>query len=83
MTADARELEYTQVIIREVDRINEVVNDLLTLARPMTAKWVRTEVAELLDHAVRLVQPDARANAITFAPASTRISSRSARTPTT
>ncbi len=64
MAADAKKLEYTQVIIREVDRINAVVNDLLTLARPMTARWVRTDVAELLDHAVRLVQPDARANAI-------------------
>jgi two-component system, NtrC family, sensor histidine kinase HydH len=66
MAADAREREYTQVIIREVDRINAVVNDLLTLARPMTARWVRTDVAELLDHAVRLVQPDAKANAISL-----------------
>jgi two-component system sensor histidine kinase HydH len=64
MAADAREREYTQVIIREVDRINAVVDDLLTLARPMTAKRNRTEVAGLVAHAVHLVQPDARANAI-------------------
>lgn len=66
MAADAREREYTQVIIREVDRINAVVNDLLTLARPMTARRVSTDVARLVDHAVRLVEPDARANAITI-----------------
>jgi two-component system sensor histidine kinase HydH len=66
MATDAKEREYSQVIIREVDRINAVVDDLLTLARPMTARWVRTDVAELLDHAVRLVDPDARANAITL-----------------
>jgi two-component system sensor histidine kinase HydH len=41
-----------------------VVDDLLTLARPMTAKRNRTEVAGLVAHAVHLVQPDARANAI-------------------
>jgi two-component system sensor histidine kinase HydH len=64
MAADAREREYSQVIIREVDRINAVVNDLLTLARPMTAKWARTDVAGLVEHAVRLVAPDAKANAI-------------------
>jgi two-component system sensor histidine kinase HydH len=64
MAADAKEREYSQVIIREVDRINAVVNDLLTLARPMTAKWVRTDVAALVEHAVRLVAPDAKANAI-------------------
>ncbi len=57
MAADAKEREYSQVIIRKVDRINAVVNDLLTLARPMTAKWVRTDVAALAEHAVRLVAP--------------------------
>jgi len=64
MAADDKESEYTQVIIKEVERINAVVNDLLTLARPMTVNWEHTDVAELLDHAVRLVQPDAGANAI-------------------
>jgi two-component system sensor histidine kinase HydH len=64
MANDAKEREFTQVIIREVDRINAVVNDLLTLARPMTVKRDRTDVAELVAHAVRLVEPDARANAI-------------------
>jgi two-component system sensor histidine kinase HydH len=65
MTVDAKEREYTQVMIREVDRINAVVNDLLTLARPLTAKRVSTDVARLVEHAVSLVQPDAKANAIT------------------
>jgi two-component system, NtrC family, sensor histidine kinase HydH len=64
MGADAKEREYTRVIIREVDRINAVVNDLLTLSRPMAARLACTDVAELLDHAVRLVQPDAKANAV-------------------
>jgi two-component system, NtrC family, sensor histidine kinase HydH len=65
MATDAREREYTQVIIREVDRINGVVNDLLTLARPMTAKRVSSDVGRLVEHAVRLVELDAKANAIT------------------
>jgi two-component system sensor histidine kinase HydH len=65
MAADAKEREYSQVIIREVDRINAVVNDLLNLARPMIAKLVSTDVGQLVNHAVHLVEPDAKANAIT------------------
>jgi two-component system sensor histidine kinase HydH len=54
-----KEQEYAQTMVNEVDRINRVVTDLLTYARPMAAKLAPTDVTELVEHAVRLVQPEA------------------------
>ena len=48
----------------EVDRINNVVTDLLTFARPMEADLKPTDVAELIEHAVRLVEADAKSHAL-------------------
>jgi two-component system sensor histidine kinase HydH len=52
--------EYAETMILEVDRINTVVTDLLTLARPMEAELAPTDITELIEHAIRLVQADAR-----------------------
>lgn len=56
-----QEKEYAETMVSEVDRINTVVTDLLTFARPMEAELVPTDLTELLEHTVRLVQADARA----------------------
>ena len=53
-----KEQEYAQTMVNEVDRINRVVTDLLTFARPMAAQMAPVDVTELVEHAVRLVQPD-------------------------
>ncbi len=55
-----REKEYAETMVSEVDRINRVVTDLLTFARPMAADLAPTDVTELIEHTVRLVQDDAR-----------------------
>jgi two-component system sensor histidine kinase HydH len=47
-------------MVSEVDRINTVVTDLLTFARPMEAELAPTDVAELVEHTIRLVQADAQ-----------------------
>jgi two-component system, NtrC family, sensor histidine kinase HydH len=54
-----KEREYAELMVKEVDRINRVVTDLLTLARPQEPELAPTELEELLDHTVRLVQADA------------------------
>jgi two-component system sensor histidine kinase HydH len=54
-----RERDYTETIVLEVDRINSVVTDLLTFARPMEAELIPTDLTELIEHAVRLVEEDA------------------------
>jgi two-component system sensor histidine kinase HydH len=59
-----QEKEYTETMVSEVDRINSVVTDLLTFARPMEAQLVPTDLTELVEHTVRLVQADARTHNI-------------------
>jgi two-component system sensor histidine kinase HydH len=59
-----QEQNYAEIMVKEVDRINKVVTDLLTFARPIDAELVTTDVAELVEHTVRLVEADARARAI-------------------
>jgi len=55
-----REKEYAETMVSEVDRINQVVTDLLTFARPLEADLTPTDVTELVERTVRLVQADAR-----------------------
>jgi two-component system sensor histidine kinase HydH len=52
--------EYAETMVSEVDRINTVVTDLLTFARPMEAELVPTDVTALIEHTVRLIQADAQ-----------------------
>jgi len=59
-----QEQEYAETMVAEVDRINRVVTDLLTFARPMTVEIAPTDITELIEHAVRLVQADALAHGV-------------------
>jgi len=61
-----REQAYAQTMVSEVDRINRVVTDLLTFARPTRAEAVPADVTELVEHCVRLVQADADSRNITL-----------------
>ncbi|MGM0786653.1 MAG: two-component system sensor histidine kinase NtrB [Thermodesulfobacteriota bacterium] len=51
--------EYADVMVREVDRINRVVTDLLNFARPLELETSDVDPAELVDHTIRLVSADA------------------------
>lgn len=55
-----QERECAEIMVKEVDRINSVVNDLLTFARPLEPELVPTDVTELIEHTVLLVESDAR-----------------------
>ncbi len=58
--------EYAETMVTEVDRINTVVKDLLTFARPMVAERAPTDLNELVSHTVRLAQEDARSREVTI-----------------
>jgi len=58
------EAEYADVMVREVDRINRVVTDLLNFARPLDLEPAPASPADLLEHTVRLVSGDAAARSI-------------------
>jgi two-component system sensor histidine kinase HydH len=55
-----QEREYAETMVTEVDRINQVVTDLITFARPMMAELVPTDITDLIEHTLRLVEADAR-----------------------
>ena len=54
-----QEQEYTRMMISEVDRVNRVVTDLLTFARPMAAVRKMTNIEALIKKAVSLTKTDA------------------------
>jgi two-component system sensor histidine kinase HydH len=59
-----QEQEYANTMVTEVDRINRVVTDLLTFARPMESEPAPTDVTELIEHTMRLVEADAASRAV-------------------
>jgi two-component system sensor histidine kinase HydH len=59
-----QEREYAETMVREVDRINTVVTDLLTFAHPLQAEPTVADLTEVVEHTVRLVQEDARSREV-------------------
>jgi two-component system sensor histidine kinase HydH len=52
--------ETAEVMIREVDRLNRVINQLLEFARPLTMTFVPTSVQSLIRHTLKTVEGQAR-----------------------
>jgi two-component system sensor histidine kinase HydH len=50
--------EYAEIMVKEIDRINQVVTDLLTFARPLESKKEPVGIVETIDHAIRLITPE-------------------------
>ena len=59
-----KEKEYAEIMVKEVDRINNVVNDLLTFARPLEPELTPTDISELVEHTRLLLETDARSRDI-------------------
>jgi len=55
-----QEREYAEIMVKEVDRINNVVTNLLSFARPVKPEPTPTDIPKLINHTVRLVEEDAR-----------------------
>jgi two-component system, NtrC family, sensor histidine kinase HydH len=55
-----KESQYAELMVKEVDRINNVVTNLLSFARPLQPEPAPTDIRELLRHTIRLVEEDAR-----------------------
>jgi len=61
---DAEQRVYLEVIVREVDRLNRVVSDLVEFARPREPQREPHHLGEIVRHATALVQADVRAKGI-------------------
>ena len=59
--ADPQQLEMTRTIVDEATRLERLVNDLLTYARPRPPKRLPTELPGVLDEVLRWVGPAANA----------------------
>ncbi len=59
-----KDREYAEIMVKEVDRMNRVVTDLLTFARPLEAELAPTDLQELLEHILRLVKADAQGRGV-------------------
>ena len=58
--------EYAEIMVKEVDRINNVVTNLLSFARPIKPEPTPTNIPKLITHTVRLVEEDARLRNVTI-----------------
>lgn len=54
------EAGYASLMVREVDRLNRTISDLLFYSRPLSLQRSRVSVGDLLGETVRLLEPDFR-----------------------
>lgn len=57
--ADSEDREAADVMVREVDRLNRVITDLLGLSRPDTATLKPVRMEYVIDHVIRVVRHNA------------------------
>jgi len=58
------DMETAEVMIREVDRLNRVIGELLEFARPPELKIKRVVISDLISHSIKLVRQDANARQV-------------------
>jgi two-component system sensor histidine kinase HydH len=61
---DNDDSDAADIMIKEVDRLNRVISELLEFARPSKVDLKPTDISAVLDHSVRLIGQDADAKNI-------------------
>lgn len=61
-----KEIQYTEVMLAEIDRVNELVSELLLLSKPKDIKLVPVEVEELVTGLAPLISSEAILHGIEF-----------------
>jgi two-component system sensor histidine kinase HydH len=61
---ESPEREYADIMVKEIDRINRVVTDLLNFARPMALEPKSIRITDMIEHVISLVSADAKARGI-------------------
>lgn len=62
----SEEQEAASVMAKEADRLNRVISELLEFARPSKLNLKPTDIDEVLEHSLRLIEQDARAKRISI-----------------
>ncbi len=63
---DSDDKEAAGVMIQEVDRLNRVISELLEFARPTQLNPKSTDINELIEYSVRLIQQEAATKGVTI-----------------
>lgn len=63
-SVESGDRETADVMIREVDRLNRVISELLEFAKPSELELKSVDINYLLEHTKRLIQQDAKAKNI-------------------
>ncbi len=63
-SADDRRYEFARILVKEVDRLNRVVQDFLTFARPDPPQREEFTPREVLEEVLQLVQQPARSQRV-------------------
>ncbi|RMH79731.1 MAG: HAMP domain-containing protein, partial [Calditrichaeota bacterium] len=61
-----KKAKYLNIISTEISRINELVTNFLTIARPPELSLIRTPIHAILEEVIQLQEPRARADGITI-----------------
>jgi two-component system sensor histidine kinase PilS (NtrC family) len=56
MTADSSQAELMEIILRESDRLNRIISDFLSYARPRSLSHTRVDVGDLLNKTFTLLR---------------------------
>jgi two-component system sensor histidine kinase HydH len=55
---ESEDWKYASVLIKEVNRLNRVIQDLLNFAKPQKPNFVQHNIEQLIEHTLNLIQPD-------------------------
>ena len=61
---DSEDREAAQVMVREVERLNRVITDLIGLSRPTDVRLMPVDVVPVLEHVLRLLRQDAESHKV-------------------
>ncbi len=59
---DSEDRQAAQVMVREVDRLNRVITDLIGLSRPTDIHAVPTDIYSIVEHSLQLLRKDTETN---------------------
>lgn len=64
LSGNKEDEETADIMIAETERLNRVISQLIEFARPLTLKIEQTSMTDLVRHTIKLVDAEARKNAV-------------------
>ena len=64
LSGNKEDEETADIMIAETERLNRVISQLIEFARPLTLKREPTSLTDLVQHTIRLVEAEAKKNAV-------------------